>query len=71
MLENATRICQANFGTLYLYEDGAFHAAAMHNVPPAFAEARRRQPVVEPSPDNPMARVAATKRPLQKRRCSR
>ena len=65
MLENATRICQAKFGTLYLYEDGAFRAAAMHNVPPAFLEARRRQPVVKPSPDNPMALVAATKRSVQ------
>ncbi len=65
MLANATRICQANFGTMYLYENGAFCAAAMHNVPPAFAEARRRQPVVHPSPDNPMARVAATKQAVQ------
>jgi GAF domain-containing protein/anti-sigma regulatory factor (Ser/Thr protein kinase) len=65
MLANATRICQAKFGTLYLYEDGAFRAVAMHNVPPAFLEARRRQPVVHPSPDNPMALVAATKRSVQ------
>ncbi len=65
MLENATRICQANFGTMYLHEDGAFRVVAMHNVPPAFAEARRLEPIVHPSPENPMARVAATKRPLQ------
>ena len=65
MLENATRICQANFGAMYLYEDGAFRVAAMHNVPPAFAEARRRRPLIRPSPSNPMVRVAATKRPLQ------
>ena len=25
MLENATRICEAKFGTLYRYEGGAFH----------------------------------------------
>ena len=65
MLENATRICRANFGTMYLYENSAFRVVAMHNVPPAFAEARRLEPLVHPSPENPMARVAATKRPLQ------
>ena len=65
ILENATQICQANFGTLYLCEGDAFRAVAMRNVPPAFAEARRREPVVRPSPSNPMVRVAATKRILQ------
>jgi GAF domain-containing protein len=38
MLENATRICEANFGVLNLYEDGTLRMGAMHNVPPAFAE---------------------------------
>jgi GAF domain-containing protein len=67
MLENATRICQASFGTLYLFDDDAFRAVAMHNAPPAFAEVRRRDPVVRPSPNNPMVRVAQTKRSLQAR----
>ena len=40
MLENATRICEAKFGTLYLSEDDGFRAAAMHNAPPAYEEAR-------------------------------
>ena len=34
MLENATRICEANFGFLQLYENEAFRMGAMHNVPP-------------------------------------
>ena len=38
MLENAARICQANFGVLNLHKDGKLRMAAMHNVPPAFAE---------------------------------
>ena len=42
MLENAVRICEANFGTLQLRENDAFRVAAMHNPPPAFADARRR-----------------------------
>ena len=40
MLENATRICEAKFGTLYLSENDGFRATAMHNAPPAYEEAR-------------------------------
>ena len=64
MLENATRICEAKFGVLQLCEDGGFRMVAMHNAPPAYAEARRRAPVMHPSPLAPPARVAATKRLL-------
>jgi signal transduction histidine kinase len=38
MLENATRICEAKFGVLYRYDDGAFCPAAMLNAPPAYAD---------------------------------
>ena len=38
MLQNATRICEAKFGTMYLREGDAFRAVALHNAPPAFAE---------------------------------
>ena len=38
MLANAVRICEANFGMLFRFEDGAWRAAAMLGVPPAFAE---------------------------------
>jgi signal transduction histidine kinase len=46
MLANATRICEAKFGTLYLAEGDLFRVAALHNPPPAYAEERRRDPVV-------------------------
>ncbi len=65
ILENATRICRANFGTLYLAEDGAFRWAAVHNAPPAFIEARRREPLVRALPGNPLERAATTKRAVQ------
>jgi GAF domain-containing protein len=65
MLENATRLCDANFGVLQLCEEeGAFRMVAMHNAPPAYAEARRREPVIRPSPLAPPLRVAATKKSL-------
>jgi len=42
MLANAARLCEAKFGTLYLWEGDALRSVAAHNVPPAFAEYRRR-----------------------------
>src|SRR6516165_1654753 len=42
ILANATRLCEAKFGVLFLHEEGRVRAVATHNVPPAFAEARRR-----------------------------
>jgi class 3 adenylate cyclase/putative methionine-R-sulfoxide reductase with GAF domain len=58
MLENAVRICEAKFGTMFLREGEAFRIVAMHNVPPAFAELRRREPVIRAGP---LMQVAATK----------
>jgi two-component system, NtrC family, sensor kinase len=63
MLENATRICEAKFGTLYLSEGDGFRAAAMHNAPPAYEEARAR--VVHPHPDSSLWRAAKAKQVVQ------
>ena len=38
MLENATRICGANFGTMLLYDGDSFRNAALYNVPDAYAK---------------------------------
>jgi GAF domain-containing protein len=65
LLANATHLCEANFGTLNLHHNGAFPVAAMHNVPSAYAEYRRQQPVFNVRPGHPLARLAATKRVLQ------
>src|SRR5262245_20806632 len=61
MLENATRICEASFGNLLLYDGSAFRMAAMHGAPPAWDALRRREPVVQPGPNNLLFRLAATK----------
>jgi signal transduction histidine kinase len=61
MLENAVGVCGASFGTLYLREGDGFRAAAVHNAPPAFTAARKREPLLRPPPDAPLGRVATTK----------
>jgi GAF domain-containing protein len=61
MLENATRICEAKFGMLFLSEGDAFRAVGQYGAPPAWDEVRRREPVVRPTAKNPLARVAAKK----------
>jgi integrase len=61
MLENAVRICDAKFGIMNFPESGGVRPVAMHNVPEAFAELRRRDPVVHLGPKHPLARAAATK----------
>src|SRR5262249_16753391 len=61
MLENATRICEAKFANLLLYEGNKFRVAAMDGAPPAWSELQAREPVVHAGPKNPLCRVAITK----------
>ena len=62
VLGNASRICEANFGILSLREGDASRIVALHNAPPAFAELRRREPVIRVGP---LSLLAATKRWVQ------
>ncbi len=64
ILANATHICGAKFGTLYLRKDDAFFAAAFHNAPPAFIEARKDKPL-HPAPETTLVRAATTKQAVQ------
>jgi two-component system, NtrC family, sensor kinase len=61
MLENAVRICGANFGVLFLREGDAFRRMAMHNPPPAYVEEHRRAPLIRPSAASGLGRAIATK----------
>ena len=65
MLANAVRICEAKFGTLYRTEGDSVRCVAMYGVPKAFAEERRRVPVIRPAPTTTLARALATKQPVQ------
>ena len=62
VLENATRLCAAKFGNLYICEGDAFRTTAMYNVPPEFAEVRRREPLIRPSGGSALLRMAESKR---------
>jgi GAF domain-containing protein len=64
ILANATRICEAKFGILYLRDGEAFRLGALHGAPPAFAEASWREPVVQPGPRTGFGCVIQTKQPI-------
>ena len=61
ILEHATRICNAKFGVMQLSERDGLRAVALHDVPPAYAEAMRRNPVFHPIVGHPLDRVASAK----------
>jgi signal transduction histidine kinase/CheY-like chemotaxis protein len=65
MLANATRLCEAKFGFLWLSEGDGFRAVALHGVPPALAEDYEREPVIHPGPQIPLGRLAETREVIQ------
>jgi signal transduction histidine kinase len=65
ILQNATRICDAKFGILFLSEGDAFRTATMHNAPPALIEQRRREPLFRPPPNTALGRARNAKQTVQ------
>ena len=62
ILENALRICEAKFGTLYLCEGGALRAVAdTQRAPLAYIKARKQKPRLTPVADGPVGGVLITK----------
>jgi class 3 adenylate cyclase/putative methionine-R-sulfoxide reductase with GAF domain len=62
ILANATRLCGAKFGTLYLREGDGLRVVALHGAPLAYAEERQRHPVIYPGRTNLLGQAVATKR---------
>jgi GAF domain-containing protein len=62
MLVNATKVCEATFGNLTLWEGDGFRAVAVHGET-AFTERRKQQPKINivGYPTLPLARLAASK----------
>jgi hypothetical protein len=61
MLENATRICEAKFGTLFRFEGDAYRAVASHNAPPELAASYREHGLRRPKPGTLFERMVRTK----------
>ncbi|MBR0961503.1 GAF domain-containing protein [Bradyrhizobium japonicum] len=59
MLENATRICGAGFGTMNLYEEGGFRTVALHNAPQSYVDTRLYQNI-RPHPASGLGTVEKT-----------
>ena len=64
VMENATRLCQAKFGLLWLAEGDMFRSVALHGLPAELVEARRREPLVQMAPVTGVGRVVTTKQLL-------
>jgi class 3 adenylate cyclase len=61
ILENATRICNAKFGTLFRFDGENFHPVAQFNTPTAFLEAQTRRGPFKPTPGTPIDHVMRTR----------
>src|SRR5262249_34460710 len=61
ILENALRICEAQFGMLIRYVDGAFVTQVMVGAPPVLVDALLHKPF-KPPPGIPLDRVLRTKK---------
>ena len=61
MLENATRICEAKFGTLFRFDGAAFGVSAQFGTPAELVEFQRRRGMFRPEPDTPLDRLMRTK----------
>ena len=63
MLANATRICEARFGNLFLREGPIFRSVAVHSEQQNVVDFWRRNPVFDlrDNPGGPLERIAKTK----------
>ncbi|HMF25467.1 MAG TPA: GAF domain-containing protein [Pseudolabrys sp.] len=64
-LANAVNISGSKYGLLLLYDGKKFRAAAVHDLPPAYAHALRAQPIPEARPGDGLFTLVDTKRVVQ------
>jgi signal transduction histidine kinase len=64
MLENATRVCGANFGTMNLWDGEKYTIVAGHNIPAEYSAFRQRTPIV-PHPESLLANIVKTHQVVQ------
>ena len=63
MLENATRICEANFGVLYRFDGNVWRPVALQDTVPAYGDYLRREPP-RLDPRTALGRLFRTKQPV-------
>jgi len=61
ILQNATRICEAKFGTMFLRDGDVFRFAAEVGTPTELAEFNRKREAVSPTPGGILERTMRTK----------
>jgi two-component system, NtrC family, sensor kinase len=64
ILANATRICEAAFGSMLLSEGELFRRVATYNPPPMFAEFHKNTPIIDPQKVPDLKLIVETKRPV-------
>jgi GAF domain-containing protein len=64
ILENATRICEASFGSMVLRDGVRFRRVALHNAPPELVAFNEREPYITPTTSSTFNRILTTKRTL-------
>src|SRR4029077_16555888 len=62
MLENATRLCEATFGSMLFYDGDTFRRVAMHNAPSPFAKFNETEPLIRTQGNPTLSRLVETKR---------
>jgi GAF domain-containing protein len=66
MLANATRLCEASYGALWLCEGEGYRTAALHGpLPEAYLEQLRPGTVYHPDPETSLVRATKTRRAVQ------
>jgi adenylate cyclase len=65
MLEKATQICGASFGTLLLFEGNVFRRVAAHNAPQEYVQFSDREPFIRLDRARSLDRLIKTKEPVQ------
>ena len=62
VLENAVKLCEAKFGTLFLFDGTCFRVGANFNVPAPLADYQVKTDAFVPPPGLPLARLVETKK---------
>jgi GAF domain-containing protein len=65
MLANATKLCAAKFGVLWLSEGEQFRCVALHNAPSVFADKYKGEPLVHPAPGTGLRQLLDTHKVTQ------